>query len=301
MTTKTLEKVANGNSAVAGVDIDYAAVLKTLKLDPREPAVQALVLVCQQYELDPVLKHMILIQGSPYVTHKGLWHIAHRSELLNGEDIVAQGETSTEWWATVAIYRKDWTNPITMTGRYAKSGTNKLYGPEMAVTRAECLVLRRMFDVSLPVQEERDWEREQEIAQGQSAKRSAPKALDAPKPPAGMDPTTGEKPQSTRRPPPNRNSAVEEPPAEAPPFDAAKFAEGFAKHCQAKEVEPDLAAAIVGYATRDAEGKERTRDPLAVTALESAAVGAAFKKFLSDGLHVEVGEDGTISLSPEPF
>lgn len=148
--TTAIEKVGN-------VAIDYQAVLNTLKLNPKDPNVQALILVCQQYELDPVLKHMVLIQGAAYITHKGLWHMAHRSGLLDGEDILEQGETDKEWWAKVAIYRKDWQRPITMTGRYPKSSQNKQYGPEMAVTRAECLVLRRMFDVAVPVQEEINW------------------------------------------------------------------------------------------------------------------------------------------------
>lgn len=150
MSTNAIQQVGN-------VAIDYEAVLKTLNLNPTDPKVQALVLVCQQYELDPVLKHMVLIQGAAYITHKGLWHMAHRSGLLDGEDIVAQAETDKEWTATVSIYRKDWNRPITMTGRYPKSATNKQYGPEMAVTRAECLVLRRMFDVAVPVQEEINW------------------------------------------------------------------------------------------------------------------------------------------------
>lgn len=150
MTTNAIQQVGN-------VAIDYNAVLKTLNLNPTDPKVQTLVLVCQQYELDPVLKHMVLIQGAAYITHKGLWHMAHRSGLLNGEDIVEQGETDKEWWAKVSIYRKDWDRPITMTGRYPKSATNKQYGPEMAVTRGECLVLRRMFDVAVPVQEEINW------------------------------------------------------------------------------------------------------------------------------------------------
>ncbi len=146
------------SAALAQIPIDREAVLRALGLDPRKPEVQALVLTCQQYGLDPVLKHMVLIKDAPYVTHKGLWHIAHESGKLDGHDVVESGETSSEWWAKVSIWRKDMGRPFTMTGRYPKSGTNKAHGPEMAVTRAECLVLRRMFDVSAPVQEEQDWD-----------------------------------------------------------------------------------------------------------------------------------------------
>lgn len=143
---------------LTAIEVDREGVLRHLGLDPRKPEVQALVLTCKQYELDPVLKHMVLIKDQPYVTHKGLWHIAHRSGLLDGHEVVETGETSSEWWATVAIWRKDMSKPFRMTGRYPKSSMNKQYGPEMAVTRAECLVLRRMFDVSAPVQEEQDFE-----------------------------------------------------------------------------------------------------------------------------------------------
>lgn len=163
--------------AVTNVAIDQVAVLRSLNLDPNQPAVQALILVCQQYQLDPVLKHMILISGNPYVTHKGLWHIAHRSGLLDGWEVIDQGESTTEWWAKVTIRRKDMAGGWTMTGRYPKNGTNKTHGPEMAVTRADCLILRRMFDVSLTAAEEFDGE---------------PVAFNAPSLPRTIDAGTGE-------------------------------------------------------------------------------------------------------------
>lgn len=152
-TTTAVEKVGN-------VSINYEAVLNTLSLNPRDPNVQALLLICERYELDPVLKHMLLIKGQTYVTHKGLWHLAHRSNLLDGHEILEEGETDKEYFARVSIYRKDWSRPVTMKGRYPKSGTNKQYGQEMAVTRAECLVLRRLFDVAVPVYEEINWQTE---------------------------------------------------------------------------------------------------------------------------------------------
>lgn len=140
-----------------GVAIDYEAVLKALNLNPSDPKVQALVLTCQQYGLDPVLKHMILINGNAYITHKGLLHVAHESGRLDGIELVEQGEAAGEWWAKVSVFRKDMSRPFTYVGRYSKQGTNKSYGPEMAITRAECMALRRAFDVAAPVQEEQDW------------------------------------------------------------------------------------------------------------------------------------------------
>lgn len=182
---------------VGTVAIDYDAVLKTLGLNPRDPDVQALLLICNRYELDPVLKHMLLIKGQTYVTHKGLWHIGHRSNLLDGHEIVEEGETDKEWWAKVAIYRKDWSRPVTMKGRYPKAGTNKQYGQEMAVTRAECLVLRRLFDVAVPVYEEINWPEDRGAGRSVGEVVAPPPTAQngggaRPTPPPGVDADTGE-------------------------------------------------------------------------------------------------------------
>lgn len=145
------------NANVGGLEIDYEAVLKALNLNPRDPKVQALVLTCQQYGLDPVLKHMVLINGDAYVTHRGLLHVAHASGRLDGIELVDQGDSDDEWWAKVSVFRNDMSRPFTYVGRYAKAGSNKKYGPEMAIARAETMALRRAFDVAAPVQEEQDW------------------------------------------------------------------------------------------------------------------------------------------------
>ena len=140
--TTTIEKFTPGQ-------VDTAAVLKTLNLDPRNPQTQALLLVCERYELDPLLKHMVLIQGSPYVTRDGYLAIAHRSGLFDGMEVVEQSETSSHYVAKVAVYRKDWGRPVTMIGRYPKSNRMaKDYGPEMAVKVAEVAALRRAFNVT---------------------------------------------------------------------------------------------------------------------------------------------------------
>ena len=121
-----------------------------------EAQVDVLMMIGREYDLNPVLKQIDLIEGQAYITHKGLWHIAHRSGRLDGIELVEQWETDSHHFAKVAIYRKDMSRPFTYVGRYPKAGRNKLYGPEMAVTRAECMALRRAFDVSLSVVEEID-------------------------------------------------------------------------------------------------------------------------------------------------
>jgi len=138
---------------------NQAEVLKYLGLDPKDTATQALVQICNRYGFDPLLKHVVLIgQGSgkknTYVTRDGLLHLAHQSTQLDGISVIEEGDDTEEWWAIVEVYRKDMSHPFRYRGRYAKSGQNKKFGPEMAVKCAEVMALRRAFDVSLPTVEE---------------------------------------------------------------------------------------------------------------------------------------------------
>lgn len=145
-----------------GFAIDREAVLRTLNLDPRNPATQALLLVCERYGLDPLLKHMVLIQGRPYVTRDGYLHIAHVSGQLDGIEILDEGEDTDYWWAKVAVYRKDMGRPFAYRGRYPKSGGNKTYGPEMAIKCAEVAALRRAFNVTGIGAADEKWDAEDE-------------------------------------------------------------------------------------------------------------------------------------------
>lgn len=129
--------------------VDEAAVLQHLNLDPRNPATQATLLICQRYNLDPVLKHVVLISGRPYVTRDGYLHLAHASGQLDGIEIVDEGEDDNHWWARCSVYRKDMARPFTYRGRYPKATAGHMtkYGPEMAIKCAEVMTLRRAFDV----------------------------------------------------------------------------------------------------------------------------------------------------------
>jgi hypothetical protein len=51
------------------------------------------------------------------------------------------------------------TRPFRYYGRYPEKGKNRDFGPEMATKVAEVMALRRAFDVSAPVVEER-WDRD---------------------------------------------------------------------------------------------------------------------------------------------
>lgn len=136
-------------------DDQQEAILRYLKLNPRDVATQALLLICERYGLDPLLKHVVLIDGRPYVTRDGLLHVAHADGRLDGVEVVSQDENETHFVAKVAVYRKDMTHAFAYVGRYPKGAPNaKKYGPEMAVKTAEVMALRRAFDISLAAREE---------------------------------------------------------------------------------------------------------------------------------------------------
>lgn len=130
------------------VQIDQQAILRHLGLRADDVNTQALLLICSRYSLDPLMKHMVLINGKPYVTRDGYLHIAHLSGQLDGIEIIDEGASDGEWWAKVAVHRKDMSHPFTYSGRYPKDGQQKKYGPEMAVKTAEVMALRRAFDVT---------------------------------------------------------------------------------------------------------------------------------------------------------
>jgi hypothetical protein len=128
--------------------VDREAILRHLNLNPAETSTQALLLICERYGLDPLLKHMVLIQGRPYVTRDGYLAVAHRSGVLDGIEVLEESDGDGHWSAKVAVHRKDMGRPFTYVGRYPHNGSNKGYGPEMAVKCAEVAALRRAFNVT---------------------------------------------------------------------------------------------------------------------------------------------------------
>lgn len=164
-----------------GVTIDREAVLQALNLNPRDPKVQALVMVCQQYGLDPVLKHAVLISGNLYVTRDGLLAVAHRTGNLDGITVEEEGENADEWWAKVSVHVKGQKYPYTYRGRYPKSGNQKRYGPEMAVKCAEVMALRRAFGVTGIATVEEQWDAHDSAI---DAREVLPPAADDPAPDA---------------------------------------------------------------------------------------------------------------------
>lgn len=140
---------------VAGHAIDHDAVLRHLRLNPSDPRTQALLVVCDRYGLDPILKHVVLVDGNVYVTRDGLLHVAHSSGQLDGIEVVDEPHVVDEHWhAKVSVYRKDMGRPFTYVGRYPTRGGNQRYAPEMAVKCAEVMAMRRAFDVAIAAREE---------------------------------------------------------------------------------------------------------------------------------------------------
>ncbi len=153
-----------GQSLTAAVTIDHGAILRALNINVNDPKAQAMILACEKYGLDPLLKHAVLISGNLYVTRDGLLAIAHRSGLLDGIVIEDEGETAEEWWAKVTVHVKDVRYGYTYRGRYPKAGQMKKYGPEMAVKVAEVMALRRAFGVTGVPAVEEQWDKADALA-----------------------------------------------------------------------------------------------------------------------------------------
>ena len=138
-----------------------AALLKALGLD-KAPAeqVELVMAIAKRYELDPLLKHLVLIDGRPFVTRDGLLWIAHRSGVLDGIEVTEDPHIVTlpglgEFWqARVKVYRKDWSRGVEFPGRYPTKSGNQKYGPEMALKNAESMAYRRAFNVSVATVDE---------------------------------------------------------------------------------------------------------------------------------------------------
>lgn len=132
------------------------ALLRAIGLDKASPDQRELALnIAQRYELDLLMKHLVLIDSRPYITRDGLLHVAHRSGQLDGITTSEPVVVDEFWRATASVYRKDMSHPFTYTGRYPTKGGNAKFAPEMAVKVAEVMALRRAFDVAAPTAEER--------------------------------------------------------------------------------------------------------------------------------------------------
>lgn len=136
------------------------ALLRAIGLDKLSEEQRELALnIAKRYELDLLLHQAVIIDGKIYVTRDGLLHIAHRSGQFDGLEVTPPVLEGEFWRSTASVFRKDMTRPFTYPGRYPAKGGNTRFAPEMAIKVAEVMALRRAFDVSAPVAEER-WDRD---------------------------------------------------------------------------------------------------------------------------------------------
>ena len=155
------------------------ALLRAVGLDRVSPDQRSLALnIAQRYELDLLLKHLVMVDGRPYITRDGLLHVAHRSGQLDGIETTEPAIVDGFWRATASVYRKDMSHAFTYTGRYPTSGGNQKFAPEMAVKVAEVMALRRAFDVAAPTAEER-WDADVPVEPAAPAPTLAEKAAAA--------------------------------------------------------------------------------------------------------------------------
>ena len=129
------------------------ALLKALGLDKVSPEQRELALaIADRYQLDPMLRHLVMIEGKPFITRDGLLWVAHRSHQLDGIEVSEPVKVDRYWRAVCTVWRKDMTHPITYRGRYPAGPKND---EEMAIKVAESMALRRAFNVAAPTVEER--------------------------------------------------------------------------------------------------------------------------------------------------
>jgi hypothetical protein len=140
-----------------GLDL---ALLKAVGLDRAAPEQRDLAInIADRYGLDLLLKHLVLVEGRPYITRDALLHIAHRSGQFDGISVTQPVVTDGYWRCSATVYRRDMTHPFTYPGRYPEKGGNAKFAEEMCIKVAESMALRRAFNVAAPVVEER-WDTE---------------------------------------------------------------------------------------------------------------------------------------------
>jgi hypothetical protein len=138
-----------------------AALIRALGMERMAPEqVELFLAIAKRYDLDPMLKHLVMVDGRPFVTRDGLLWIAHRSGVLDGIEVsepkvVNLPGVGEFWTCTARVWRKDMSRPFEYRGRYPTKGGNVRYAPEMAVKTAESQALRRAFNISAATIDER--------------------------------------------------------------------------------------------------------------------------------------------------
>ena len=154
------------------------ALLKAVGLDRVAPEQRELALaIAKRYDLDLLLKHLVLIDGRPYITRDGLLWIAHRSGQLDGIEVTKPVVEDDYWYVEATVYRRDMSHGFKYGGRYPTKGGNQKFAPEMATKVAESMALRRAFNISAPSADER-WDVDVPAAEPEPPKSLAEKAAE---------------------------------------------------------------------------------------------------------------------------
>jgi len=129
------------------------ALLRAIGLDKASPEMRELALaIADRYNLDPMLRHLVLIDGKPFITRDGLLWIAHRSGQFDGIKVSRPVRDEKFWRADATVWRKDMSHPVEFSGRFPAGAKND---EEMCVKVAESMALRRAFNVAAPTVDER--------------------------------------------------------------------------------------------------------------------------------------------------
>jgi len=140
------EIVTRPPNAAASVRVDPGAVLKALGLNPANPLAQALVLVAQRYDLDPVLKHVGIYDEAVYVHLAGYLHIANRHPTYQGIETIREWDDERYYHAEVRVHRSDRDFAFQRRGKSLKEKPKKnggTYVDEHADAKAYAQACRR--------------------------------------------------------------------------------------------------------------------------------------------------------------
>jgi phage recombination protein Bet len=152
------------NALVPQTDHEIEAFVRDVMFkDVSNEALKLTLLMCQRYELDPVLKHVVVIKfgqrQSPYITRDGLLHVAHRSGQLDGMSALVKREGDDEY-AEATVWRKGCAHPFVYRAYRSEYDTQrntwKTHPKAMLIKTAEVIALRRAFDVAITAFEEMD-------------------------------------------------------------------------------------------------------------------------------------------------
>lgn len=136
-------------------------LLRHLILPKATPEQLELVLaICERYQFDPLLRHVLIINQNIYVTRDGLRHMAWQSGMMDGYDPFEERKGDDgKWVVTVKVWRKGIDRPFVATAYQAESENTqspiwRSHPRLMTGKVAEVIALRMAFGVSLGGAEE---------------------------------------------------------------------------------------------------------------------------------------------------